>query len=155
LSRERERQCDDAAGECPKAPWSTTMSNPSKNPAPKSKKPGAPRRAATKDATAKDAAAHATTKPPRTPRAPTERDPRLPKAGTVVQRAWHGKTYEVTVNESDFTFKGESYRSLSALARKITGAASINGVAWWGLAPRPPLNARTNDAKPATAKEAS
>ena len=41
------------------------------------------------------------------------------------------------VNERDFTFKGEPYRSLTALARKITGARSINGVAWWRLATRP------------------
>ena len=131
------------------------MSKKRKHPAPKSKKPGAKQRGTTAEAAAKDAAGPATTKPPRTPIAPRARDPRLPKAGTVVQRAWHGKTYEVTVGESDFTFKGGSYRSLSALAREITGAASINGVAWWGLAPRPAPKAKTKDAKPETAKEAS
>ena len=131
------------------------MSKKSKHPAPRSKSPSAKQRGSTAEAAAKDAAAPTTTKPPRTPSAPRARDPRLPKAGTVVQRAWHGKTYEVTVGESDFTFKGASYRSLSALAKEITGAASINGVAWWGLAPRPAPKPRAKDAKPATAKEAS
>lgn len=131
------------------------MSKKRKHPAPRSKSPSAKQRGSTAEAAAKDAAATTTPKAPRTPSAPGERDPRLPKAGTVVQRAWHGKRYEVTVGESDFTFKGASYRSLSALAREITGAASINGVAWWGLAPRPAPKPRAKDAKPETAKEAS
>lgn len=131
------------------------MSKKSTHPAPKSKKPGAKQRGTTAAAAAKDAAAPTTTKPPRTPSALRERDPRLPKAGTVVQRAWHGKAYEVMVGESDFTFKGVSYRSLSALAKEITGATSINGVAWWGLAPRAAPKVKTNDAKSVTAKEAS
>jgi Protein of unknown function (DUF2924) len=113
------------------------MSKPSKNPARKATKTAPKKHMATKDVEAKDAAPPTTTKPPRNATIPRPRDPRLPKAGTVVQRDWHGKTYEVRVNEHDFTFKGEPYRSLSALARKITGAASINGVAWWRLATRP------------------
>jgi hypothetical protein len=131
------------------------MSKKIKDPAPKSRKPGAKQRGTTAGAAAKNATATTTPKAPRTPSGPGERDPRLPKAGTVVQRAWHGKTYEVTVGESDFTFKGASYRSLSALAKEITGAASINGVAWWGLAPRPAPKPRSKDAKSETAKEAS
>ncbi|MFO0932677.1 MAG: DUF2924 domain-containing protein [Planctomycetota bacterium] len=131
------------------------MSTKRKHPAPRSKTPGAKQRGTIAEAATKDAAAPATAKAPRTPSAPRERDPRLPKAGTVVQRAWHGKTYEVTVGESDFTFKGASYRSLSALAKEITGAASINGIAWWGLSPRPAPKAPAKDAKPETAKEAS
>ncbi len=131
------------------------MSTKRKHPAPKSKKPATKQRGTPAEAAAEAAATAATTKAPQTPKAPRERDPRLPKAGTVIQRAWHGKTYEVTVGERDFTFKGASYRSLSALAKEITGAASINGIAWWGLSPRPAPKAPAKDAKPETAKEAS
>lgn len=113
------------------------MSKPSKNPARKATKTAPRKHVATNEVEAKDAAPPTTAKLPRRATAPRTRDPRLPKAGTVLQREWHGRTYEVRVNELDFTFKGESYRSLTALARKITGAASINGVAWWRLATRP------------------
>jgi hypothetical protein len=69
----------------------------------------------------------------RTP-SPFTRDPRLPAVGTVLQRAYKGKVHEVTVREDGFLHEGETYRSLSALARKITGFASINGFLFFGLA---------------------
>lgn len=82
--------------------------------------------------------------PKRTPTA--ERDPRLPKPGTVVERVWHEKNYRITVGESDFACGGKTYGSLSALARDVTGAKSINGYLWAGLVKRPAT------AKPATPK---
>ncbi len=123
------------------------MSKSSKHPARRATKPAAKKRGSTTEASAKEVAPGKA----RTSKASRGRDPRLPKPGTVLQRAWHGKTYEVTVNESDFTFKGKAYGSLSGLAREITGAKSINGVAWFGLAERPATKAK--DAKKAKASE--
>jgi len=65
-----------------------------------------------------------------------ERDPRLPAAGTTLTRTYKGKELKVAVLEDGFRFEGEEYRSLSALASHITGAASINGVLWFGLTGR-------------------
>ena len=49
------------------------------------------------------------------------RDPRLPPAGTVVRRV-HGTTeHSVKVLDDGFEFGGERYRSLSKIARVITG----------------------------------
>src|ERR1035441_6782173 len=49
------------------------------------------------------------------------RDPRLPPAGTVVRRV-HGTTEHcVTVLDDGFEYLGERYRSLSKIARVITG----------------------------------
>jgi hypothetical protein len=64
---------------------------------------------------------------PRTPASPrprpggAARDPRLPPAGTVVRRV-HGKTeHSVTVLDDGFEYQDERYRSLSKIARTITG----------------------------------
>lgn len=49
------------------------------------------------------------------------RDPRLPRAGTIVRRV-HGTTdYSVTILDNGFEYRGERYRSLSKIARVITG----------------------------------
>jgi Protein of unknown function (DUF2924) len=49
------------------------------------------------------------------------RDRRLPSAGTVIQRI-HGTTdHSVTVLDDGFEYRGERYRSLSKIARVITG----------------------------------
>jgi len=49
------------------------------------------------------------------------RDPRLPPAGTVVRRV-HGTTdHSVTILDDGFEYRGERYRSLSKIARVITG----------------------------------
>jgi hypothetical protein len=109
------------------------MSKSRKHPARKGAKPAPKKRESTTEASAKQV----TRGKVREPKVPRERDARLPKPGTVLKRAWHGKTYEVTVNESDFTYAGDAYRSLTAVARAITKAKAINGVAWFGLAPRP------------------
>ena len=44
------------------------------------------------------------------------------KAGTRIYRDWRGETYEVVVTEAGYEYGGASYRSLSEIARKITGA---------------------------------
>jgi hypothetical protein len=37
-------------------------------------------------------------------------------------RDWRGQRYEVVVQERGFLYDGKKYRSLSAIARAITGA---------------------------------
>ena len=66
-----------------------------------------------------------------------ERDPRLPRAGTEIVRPYKGREIRVTVLEDGFRCgEGEEYRSLTALAAKITGARSINGPLWFRLRDR-------------------
>lgn len=54
------------------------------------------------------------------------------RPGTWLLREWHGMTYEVTVLEQGVMFKGKKYRSLSEVARVITGA-KWSGPAFFGL----------------------
>jgi len=61
------------------------------------------------------------------------RDPRLPKPGTTIERTYKGKKLLVTVEAEGFTFGGKHYRSLSALAKHITGSAAINGFLFFKL----------------------
>ena len=62
-----------------------------------------------------------------------DRDPRLPKIGTTIERVYKGKKLLVTVEADGFTFGGKSYKSLSALAQYITGSTAINGFLFWQL----------------------
>jgi hypothetical protein len=43
------------------------------------------------------------------------------KAGTRLVRTWNGDTHRVTVGDGSFTYRDRSYRSLSEIARLITG----------------------------------
>ena len=56
------------------------------------------------------------------------------KSGTRLVREWRGRTYEVLVLDDGFSWQGTSYRSLSALARTITGTA-WSGPLFFGLKP--------------------
>jgi hypothetical protein len=58
---------------------------------------------------------------PATP-APAAPDPRLPAPGTILTRVYKGKTLQVQVLRQGFAFDGELYKSLSAVAKVITGA---------------------------------
>lgn len=55
-------------------------------------------------------------------------DPLKPKTGrsmrpgTILVRMWHGARHEVTILQNGFEYQGQLYRSLSAVAKKITGA---------------------------------
>ena len=57
------------------------------------------------------------------------------KPGTRLIREWQGRTHEVTVLEQGFRWNGETYRSLSAIARAITGTR-WNGHVFFGLKSR-------------------
>ena len=54
------------------------------------------------------------------------------KSGTRLLREWRGRTYEVLVLDAGFSWRGAHYRSLSAVARKITGTAR-SGPLFFGL----------------------
>lgn len=51
--------------------------------------------------------------------------------GTHLVREWQGTTYHVTVTEAGFDFGGKAYRSLSAIAKEITGTP-WSGPAFFG-----------------------
>ena len=57
------------------------------------------------------------------------------KPGMRLIREWQGRTHEVTVLEEGFQWNGKSYRSLSAIARAITGTR-WNGHVFFGLKSR-------------------
>ena len=44
------------------------------------------------------------------------------KPGTWLSRTWHGEVHQVVVLETGFEYRGERYPSLTAIARRITGA---------------------------------
>ena len=58
--------------------------------------------------------------------------PGMPMPGTVLRRDYKGRTILVTVLEKGFEFEGESFRSLSAIAKHITGS-HWNGRLFFGL----------------------
>jgi hypothetical protein len=54
------------------------------------------------------------------------------QAGARLVREWNGRTHTVTVEEEGFTYAGQNYRSLSAIARDVTGAR-WSGPRFFGL----------------------
>ncbi len=68
---------------------------------------------------------------PRTPR-----DPRLPPPGETLRRVVGGEVHEVVVLPSEFEYRGERFKTLSAVAKRITGTA-WNGFAFFGLPKSP------------------
>jgi hypothetical protein len=58
--------------------------------------------------------------------------PRRIKIGAVLVREWMGSTYRVTVVDEGFIYDKQKYKSLSEIARKITGAR-WNGPRFFGL----------------------
>ena len=60
------------------------------------------------------------------------RDPRVPPVGTVIKRAYQGIEHRVIVLENGFEYEGRTYKSLSGIARKITGTG-WNGFGFFHL----------------------
>lgn len=60
------------------------------------------------------------------------RPPTSLRPGNHLVREWNGRTYQVEVVESGFVFDGKTYASLSAIAKKITGA-HWSGPRFFGL----------------------
>lgn len=63
---------------------------------------------------------------------PSGRDPRLPPAGSRIRRTWSTCEHLVIVLDEGFLYNGESFSSLSRVARKITGS-NWNGFTFFGL----------------------
>jgi hypothetical protein len=61
------------------------------------------------------------------------RDPRLPRSGTVIEREHGGTVHRVKVLDAGFEYDGTHEKSLSAIARRVTGTP-WNGFAFFGLA---------------------
>ena len=72
-------------------------------------------------------------------RADPVRDSRLPSPGSVITRQYHGREIRIAVLEKGFEYQGRPYRSLSAIARDVTGQR-WNGLLFFGLTRR---NGRT------------
>jgi hypothetical protein len=63
------------------------------------------------------------------------RDRRLPQPGSLLQRAYQGREIVVKVLEQGFEYEAKPYRSLSAIARHVTGTR-WNGLLFFGLTDR-------------------
>lgn len=66
------------------------------------------------------------------PRALEPRDPRIPPVGSVLRRAFNGVEHEVVVLVDGFEHAGERFKTLSAVALRITGTR-WNGYLFFGL----------------------
>jgi hypothetical protein len=62
-------------------------------------------------------------------------DPRNPVVGTKLIREWDGIAHTVTVLKEGFEWGGQRYKSLSAVARAVTGTR-WNGYRFFGLRER-------------------
>ena len=54
------------------------------------------------------------------------------KTGTTLVRQWRGHTHAVLVRDDGFEYEGQPYRSLSVIAKRITGA-HWSGPRFFGL----------------------
>jgi Protein of unknown function (DUF2924) len=56
----------------------------------------------------------------------------LPRTGTILVREWRETTHHVTVVDDGFLWNGKTHKSLSSIARAITGTA-WNGPRFFGM----------------------
>jgi len=79
------------------------------------------------------------------PKAPSRpHDRRLPKPGSVLTREWKGQQVAVKILDGGrFEYEGRVFRSLSAVAREVTGT-SWNGPLFFGLRKEPKPNGRSD-----------
>lgn len=61
-------------------------------------------------------------------------DPRLPMPGAILGRDYKGRRISVDVREGGFEYQGKLYKSLSSIAREVTGT-KWNGFLFFGLVP--------------------
>lgn len=61
-----------------------------------------------------------------------KRDPRLPMPGAILTRDFGDERVEVRVLDNGFEFRDRKYKSLSAIAREVTGT-NWNGFSFFGL----------------------
>ncbi|MCO6436930.1 MAG: DUF2924 domain-containing protein [Phycisphaerae bacterium] len=74
-------------------------------------------------------------------------DERVPPPGTVLTRVYRGQAYHVVVHQDGFEYDGQIFRSLSAIAKLITGS-HWNGLLFFKLA----KSKADRDSKPAKPK---
>jgi hypothetical protein len=63
--------------------------------------------------------------------------PPAARPGTVLLREWHGVTHQVTITEGGVLYRGNHHRSLSEVARLITGSR-WSGPTFFGLRQKGP-----------------
>jgi len=66
---------------------------------------------------------------------PTGRDERVPPPGAVLVRIFKGREHRVTVRANGFEYRGDLFKSLSAVAHAISGS-HWNGYHFFGLGKR-------------------
>ncbi len=69
------------------------------------------------------------------PRRRNRKDPKPPMVGTTLVRRWRDQDLRVEVRENGFEWDGTIYKSLTAVARAITGS-NWNGKLFFGLVKR-------------------
>ena len=70
------------------------------------------------------------------------RDPRLPKPGETITRVYAGEKHQVRVLADGFAYEGREFRTLSAVAKEITGN-HWNGFLFFNLDVRKSKGGRT------------
>ena len=69
---------------------------------------------------------------PKSPKPETVRDPRLPMPGSILTRQYRGIEIRVTVLEEGFKYDGQHFKSLTRIAKIVTGS-HWNGFGFFGL----------------------
>ena len=59
-------------------------------------------------------------------------DPRLPASGSAIVRQYKGRIHGVVVEDGGFEYEGDRYRTLTAVAKRITGS-HVNGFRFFRL----------------------
>jgi hypothetical protein len=75
---------------------------------------------------------HTTAESQQEKKAPVSTDPRLPSPGTSITRNYKGKTIEVRILRDGLEYDGRRFKSLSAVAKAITGS-HMNGFRFFNL----------------------
>ena len=63
-------------------------------------------------------------------------DPRLPAPGNAIVRTYKGRTIRVVVRSDGFEYQGQRYKTLTAVAKQVTGS-HMNGFRFFKLEARP------------------
>ena len=67
-----------------------------------------------------------------------------PSSGAQIVREWNGRTYRVEVVPDGYRFDGKDYRSLSSIAKRITGT-NWSGPRFFGLVSRSAAGAEAGE----------
>ena len=58
---------------------------------------------------------------------------KLFEPGFTIEKTYKGKELKVTVVDGGYEFKGQTFRSLSGLAKHITGFKSVSGMTFFRI----------------------